>query len=210
MAPETAVTLSPEPMLLKLTVSPNAAVASCRVSSGYTLTEPATDAARRSLLDGGSFSGAGSYEIPVSSALYGGTAYIAVEETDLRGNVRLFTCPFEVQRAALTLTQTGAGDGTLSWHVEVNSWVTYYVQWTGLRSVIDAYAGDINSNPDAFLSYLDTRPTGTLRIIWNRSSRDLSATGLSEDKDYCVAVTPVDGPNTLNHTGLPVILNLAW
>lgn len=214
LEPDLSAELTPEPLKVSFSGSPNAAVTSWRVAGAIAL-EELSDADALALLDASStaFTGEGKVELAVSSALYGGTAWVVAESTDLRGGKKLYRFPFDIQRPAVTLTALSApGAADLSWRIVPNSWVNAYMQWTGLASALDGYMnfgpGDPSAAYAALAAYLYDRPSGTISVMWNTVERVGSITNRPAGK-YAVVVIPVIAANGCTPNGAPSVLQFS-
>ena len=210
LAPDLVFTLNPEPLKVTASIVPNNAISSCRVAKSISLSElSSADATAFLDADSQTFTVAGELVVPVSANLYGGTAYVIAEYTDLRGEKTLLQQQFQIQRAAVSVTQNSSESGTLSWHIVPNKWVSYYFQWVGNKDVITNYAGDPAADPDAFIQYLAARPSGTISTLWNKGTRDQSISNVDPQTKHTVTLIPVIEANSKMHSGLPVVLDLS-
>lgn len=214
LEPDLSAELTPEPLKVSFSGSPNAAVASWRVVNAIAL-EDLSDAHALALLDASSsvFTGDGNVELAVSSALYSGTAWVVAESTDLRGGKKLYRFPFDIQRPAVTLTALSApGAADLSWRIVPNSWLTAYMQWFGLASALvghmDFGSGDPTSAYAALAAYLYDRPAGTVSLMWNTVER-VGAVADRPAGEYRLVVIPVVEANGCTPNGAPSVLEFS-
>ena len=210
MRPVLNISVTPVPFSVTAAFSPNKAITSYRVGTEIVL-EPLSEADAVGVLNAGAktYSAAAQLTLPVSESLYGGTAYLLSEYTDRDGLKVVQQTPFTVQRAAVTVSQNSSDPDKLSWQIVPNKYVNYYCQWYGSRAALEAYNGDPAADPDKFLDYLSSKPSGTVSFLWHLGQRNVTVGNLSDGVEYAVVVTPVTAANALTHSGLPVRLDLS-